>query len=81
MNAFIIQYRIKFLNLTVSQGIGSLLAELSSQLNTGIAPPPVGEVTQKTTGAVRSLFLFSAGCPGPWSGWGYLAIPHASKEA
>ena len=45
MNAFIIQYRIKILNLTVSQGIGSLLAELSSQLNTGIALPPVGEVT------------------------------------
>ena len=56
MNAFIIQYRIKILNLTVSQGIGSLLAELSSQLNTGIAPPPVGEVTQKTIRAVRSLF-------------------------
>ena len=56
MNAFIIQYRIKFLNLTVSQGIGSLLAELSSQLNTGIALPPVGDVTQKTLRAVRSLF-------------------------
>ena len=46
-----------------SQGIGSLLTELSSQLNTGIALPPVGEVTQKAIRAVRSLF--SAGCPGP----------------
>ena len=51
------------LNLTLSQGIGSLLTELSSQLNTGIALPPVGEVTQKAIRAVRSLF--SAGCPGP----------------
>ena len=49
MSTFNIQFRIKILNLTVSQGIGSLLTELSSQLNTGIAPPPVGEVTQKTT--------------------------------
>ena len=71
----------KILDLTVSQGIGSLLTELSSQLNTGIALPPVGEVTQKATGAVRSLFLFSAGCPGPWSSQGNLAIPHASKDA
>ena len=63
MSIFNIHVMIKILDLTVSQGIGSLLTELSSQLNTGIAPPPVEEVTQKATRAVR--FLLSAGCPGP----------------
>ena len=47
-------------NLTLSQGIGSLLTELSSQLNTGIALPPVGEVTQKAIELSGLCFLLAA---------------------
>ena len=67
----------KFLNLTLYQGIGSVLTELSSQLNTALHP--LGEVTHKAIRAVESLF--SAGCPRPLFSLGNSAILPANKEA